>query len=151
MAWEKNMEDFGVWQVYQVNLCISKKFLHRFYILSEHISPSSRGVHLDPDLIQPTRPNWNWPTPINLWALAISGGLQIPKAESGGSVGRFSPLKPASTDLIEDFKNLAIVFGQITSDPMRFMPDLGRSQPNLVEISPDLARSHQMWWDLRRI
>ena len=62
MAWEKNMEDFGVWQVYQVNLCISKKFLHRFYILSEHISPSSRGVHLDPDPIQPTRPNWNWPT-----------------------------------------------------------------------------------------
>ena len=32
---------FGFYQLFVVNLCISKTFLHRFYILSEWIPPSS--------------------------------------------------------------------------------------------------------------
>ena len=80
----------------------------------------------------------------------VNGGLQILETNSDGSVGEFSLLKPASTDPTGDLQKsgdlsfFRQVFGQISSDPTRFMSDLGRSQLDLVEISLDLARSHQI-------
>ena len=119
--------------------------------------PGIRGVHQDsdksnqPDLIRAD------PPATDLWASAVNDGLLIPETESGGLVGGFSPLKPALTNLTRDFKNpeiqafFQLVFGQITSNPTRFMPDLWRSQLGLVEISPNLVRSHQIRWDLCQI
>ena len=87
----------------------------------------------------------------------VGGGLQSPKTESGGSDGGFFPLKPASTDPTEaltksgeirisrrvfsqntlDFYEIWVGFGEMSSN-------LVRSQPDLVEISSDLARFHQI-------
>ena len=82
----------------------------------------------------------------------VGGGLQSPKTESGGSDGGFSPLKPASTDPIEaltKFGEIRIsrrVFGQNTFDFYEIWGDVTESSeiPDLVEISSDLGRFHQI-------
>ena len=90
--------------------------------------------------------------------------LQIPETDSGELVGGFSPLKPASTNRTmkltkirrsklfrasfwsKCFRSNQIyaVFGVISLN-------LVRSQSDLVEISLDLAKSHQIQQDLHQI
>ena len=87
----------------------------------------------------------------------VSGRLQSLETKSSRSDGGFSPLKPASTNptgALTKSDKIRIsqrVFGQNTLDfyeiwfGFREMsPNLVRSQPDLVEISSDLARSHQV-------
>lgn len=56
-----------------------------------------RGVHLRPRLNPPTKTD---PPVTDLRALVVCGGLWIPKTKFNGSVGGFSILKLALTDLI---------------------------------------------------
>ena len=87
----------------------------------------------------------------------VGSRLQSPETESGGSDGGFSLLKLAPTDptgTLTKSGEIRIsrrVFGQNTLDFYEIWvgfgemsPNLVRSQPDLVEISPDLARSHQI-------
>ena len=87
----------------------------------------------------------------------VGGGLQIPEIDSSGLVGGFFLLKPASADLTgalpksSKIRIFRRVFGQNTLDCSEILVGFGeisqnlvRSQPDLVEISPDLARSHQI-------
>ena len=82
----------------------------------------------------------------------VGGGLQSPKTESSGLDGGFSPLKPASIDptraltksgKIRIFRRVfgknTLDFYEIWVEFWEMSPNLVRSQPNLVEISLDLA------------
>ena len=102
---------------------------------------------------QPAQPELTHPRPTReLWW--VGSGLQNPKTDSDGSVGGFSPLKPASTDPTralpksDETQIFRQVFGQNTLDFYEIYvgfgeisPNLVRSQPDLVEISPNLAQS----------
>ena len=87
----------------------------------------------------------------------VCSRLQSLEIEFGGSDGGFSLLKPASIDpngaltKSSEIRISRLVFGQNTLDFYEIWvgfgemsPNLMRSQPDLVEISQDLVRSHQI-------
>ena len=103
-----------------------------------------------------TRPEPTHPRPIRelRWSAA---GCKAQKPSPRGSDGGFFPLKPTSTDstgALTKSSKIRIsrrVFGQNTLEFYEIWagfgemsPNLVRSQLDLVEISPDLARSHQI-------
>ena len=112
------------------------------------LKTATRGVHPPPDPTQLTGPDQNQPThdrPVSpsgrRWVTNPRNRLQWVGWRFLSSKTRLNLLDKRLTK-IRRFKLFRLVFGQISLDPTRFMPDLGRSQLELVEISLDLVRSH---------
>ena len=115
--------------------------------------------------------------PTNSWAPTVGGGLQFSKINSNDRRRVTNPINQlrwvgwwvlsSKTSLNQPDWNLTKIwqfklflvsfwskyfrFNEIYDRFRDISPNLVRSQPNLVEISSYLARSHQIQWDLWQI